>query len=304
MKFIWLLALLLISGKAFAWPDWVLQPAQNEQQLVGVGIGQTRVEAKELAMAEIVTQLSVRVETEQSQLLAKSGDQSRQEFRQQTRLSSLPFELFGVQEINSAQQEQQVAVMLAVDKSAMAITLADQVEALLDSYSQMSGDPVKGFVAAVKQMGLIPLGRNYLAAMRGLGYPNEAQELRHKALSEEILAAKSRVSVEVIGSKQHQQIYSYLATGFTASANAETRLWLRPELKWRTAKQAGRVVARADLQLSYQYPQSPFTVVHRQSLSADGVAFSQAQAKEQALNAIIEQLKQPPSEWNTGSDTL
>jgi len=99
--FVLLLAFACITS-AQSWPAWVLQSQQSDEYITAVGIGESRLTAKQAALADIVTQLSVDVSTEQVQLSSKQNTQSTGYFQQTTSLSSLPFTLTGTEELNSA----------------------------------------------------------------------------------------------------------------------------------------------------------------------------------------------------------
>ena len=94
----------VFNCSAQSWPDWVIKSHKSDEYITAVGIGESRLAAKQAALADITTQLSVDVNTQQLQTLKKQNNRVNNYFEQTTSLTSLPITLTGLEELNSINQ--------------------------------------------------------------------------------------------------------------------------------------------------------------------------------------------------------
>ena len=291
--FVLLLAFACITS-AQSWPAWVLQSQQSDEYITAVGIGESRLTAKQAALADIVTQLSVDVSTEQVQLSSKQNTQSTGYFQQTTSLSSLPFTLTGTEELNSAEQANLFALQLGVKKSVIVNTVKADLSVLF-RVSPSDKNSEQRFIWALQYSCLLSDATKKLAVLEYLSVAQPLIRTRLNTLLTDQSSALNDVACDVVGALSAHEIKSALNDALPHSGN--TQLWMRPQLRWYYANSKNSHSAKAILSLALTRSSSPFKVLLQHDLHAQETGATTNAAKQKVIQNLVQQLKAPPSTW-------
>jgi hypothetical protein len=282
------------STSVWAWPNWVTQLPQDSEYLVGVGVGDSRIAARQAAIAEIVTQLSIDYRVEQTQMLTKRLGKADSQFKQVSLLKSLPFTLEGIEELKFFQQDADFALLLGIKKNQLIKSLQTDL-AILHHITQPDGDAERQFIWALQQSETFLLLNKKLRVLTLLAgeQPKIKQRLEH--LLDIQNKALQAVSCDVIGNSNYSLIKSALNNALPHSG--KTRLWMRPNLKWKFATKGKQTLAKARLTLKLMRSQSPFSVLIQHDIEAQAKGSSREAAKAKAIKKLLGQLSAPASVW-------
>ncbi|KAA1153877.1 hypothetical protein EU510_08790 [Pseudoalteromonas sp. FUC4] len=282
------------SCSAQNWPDWVTQPQKSDEYITAVGIGESRLAAKQAALADIITQLSVDVSTQQIQKLTKQDNQSSNYFEQATTLTSLPFTLTGLEELDALEQNNLFALKMGVKKSILVKNLKSDLSKLSRIFAPKNNTEQR-FIWALKNSGELNVATKKLAVLEHLSGPKLFIQSTLNNLLTEQAKALNAVSCDVIGANNISEIKSALNNALPH--NGGTRLWVRPQIRWQYAKSNNKYSAKAILTLALTRSSTPFKVLLQQDLVAQESAATQEDAKQKATNNLVQQLKAPASQW-------
>ena len=282
------------SCSAQNWPDWVTQPQKSDEYITAVGISESRSAAKQAALADIITQLSVDVSTQQLQKLTKQDNQSSNYFEQATTLTSLPFTLTGLEELNALEENNLFALKMGVKKSVLVKNLKSDLSKL-SRISAPENNNEQRFIWALKNSGELNVATKKLAVLEHLSGPKLFIQSTLNNLLNEQVKALNAVSCDVIGANNISEIKSALNNALPH--NGDTRLWVRPQIRWQYAKSNNKYSAKAILTLALTRSSTPFKVLLQQDLVAQESAATQENAKQKATNNLVQQLKAPASQW-------
>lgn len=276
------------------WPNWVIQPQQSDEYITAVGIGESRLAAKQAALAEISTQLSVDVSTQQLQKLTKQNTQADSYFEQATTLSSLPFTLTGLVELKSLEKNNLFALKMGVSKSVLVKSLNSELTAL-SRLSVPKNNAEQRFIWALQNSAALEAAAKKLAVLEHLSGPNLSINSTLNYLLDEQALALNAVSCDVIGANDLSSIKSALNTALPQSGSV--KLWMRPQIHWQYSQSNKDHSVKAKLTLALTRSQSPFTVLLQHELFAQESAATQENAKQKVINNLVQQLKAPASKW-------
>ncbi|WMS92912.1 LPP20 family lipoprotein [Pseudoalteromonas sp. HL-AS1] len=282
------------SCSAQNWPDWVTQPQKSDEYITAVGIGESRLAAKQAALADIITQLSVDASTQQLQKLTKQDNQSSNYFEQATTLTSLPFTLTGLEELDALEQNNLFALKMGVKKSILVKNLKSDLSKLSRIFAPKNNTEQR-FIWALKNSGELNVATKKLAVLEHLSGPKLFIQSTLNNLLTEQAKALNAVSCDVIGANNISEIKSALNNALPH--NGGTRLWVRPQIRWQYAKSNNKYSAKAILTLALTRSSTPFKVLLQQDLVAQESAATQENAKQKATNNLVHQLKAPASQW-------
>lgn len=276
------------------WPEWVIQPQQSDEYITAVGIGESRLAAKQAALAEINTQLSVDVSTQQLQKLTKQNTQVDSYFEQATFLTSLPFTLTGLVELKSIEKNNLFALKMGVNKSVLINSLSSELAAL-SRLSVPKNNAEQRFIWALQNSAVLEVAVKKLEVLEHLSGPNPSINATLNYLLDEQAMALNAVSCDVIGANDLSTIKSVLNTVLPQSGSV--KLWMRPQMHWQYAQSNKNHLVKAKLTLTLTRSQSPFTVLVQHDLFAQESAVTQENAKQKVINNLVQQLKAPVSQW-------
>lgn len=279
---------------AQSWPAWVTEVQKSDEYITAVGMGGSRLAAKQAALADITTQLSIDINTRQTQILTKKDNTVSGFFQQETTLNSLPFTLAGVEELNYEVQGNFFALKIGVKKSVLAATLKSDLSEL--SYLvPPAKDAEKRFIWALQNTHKLNLAVKKVAVLEYLTGAEPSIQTTLKHLLNEQSNALSAISCDVIGAFNISEIKSALNDALPHSG--DTQLWMRPQLRWQYAQNNNQHSARATLTLALTQSSSPFKVLLQHDLYAQDSATTLENAKQKAIKNLVQQLKAPVSQW-------
>lgn len=282
------------SCSAQNWPDWVTQPQKNDEYITAVGIGESRLAAKQAALADITTQLSVDVNTQQLQTLKKQNNRVNNYFEQTTSLTSLPITLTGLEELNSINQNNLFALKVGIKKTTLIANLKSDLEGL-ERMDIPKKNAEQRFIWALQKSGELNLASKKVALLELLsGSKPFIKQTLNKLLNEQSIGLGA-VACDVIGANNISQIKSALNDALPHSGS--TRLWVRPQLRWQYAQSDNAYFAKANLTIVLTRSVSPFKVLLQHDISAQESASTQEIAKQNAINNLVKQIKAPASQW-------
>ncbi|GAB0109131.1 LPP20 family lipoprotein [Pseudoalteromonas distincta] len=284
----------VFSCSAQSWPDWVTQPQKSDEYITAIGIGESRLAAKQAAIADITTQLSIDASTQQLQKLIKQDNQASNYFEQATTLTSLPFTLTGLEELNALEKNNAFALKMGVKKSVLAKNLKSDLSKL-SLISVPKDNNEQRFIWALKHGGQLNIATKKLAVLEYISGPQLLMQKTLNNLLSEQAKALNAISCDVIGANNISEIKAALNNVLPHSGN--TRLWMRPQIRWQYAKSNNIYSAKASLTLALTRSSSPFKVLLQQDLFAQESAATQENAKQKAIYNLVQQLKAPASQW-------
>jgi len=279
---------------AQSWPAWVTEVQKSDEYLTAVGIGESRLAAKQAALADITTQLSIDINTRQTQTLTKKDNTASRFFQQETTLNSLPFTLAGIEELHFLQQGNAFALKMGVKKSVLVASLKSDLSAL--SYLvPPAKNAEKRFIWALQNSHKLNLAVKKLAVLEHLAGAQLSIQSVLKDLLNEQSNALNAISCDVIGALDVNEIKSALNDALPH--RGDTQLWMRPQLRWQYAQNNNQHSAKATLTLALTQSSSPFRVLLQHDLHAQDSATTLENAKQKVIINLVQQLKAPVSQW-------
>lgn len=289
-----LLVACVFNCAAQSWPDWVTKSHKSDEYITAVGIGESRLAAKQAALADITTQLSVDVNTQQLQTLKKQNNRVNNYFEQTTRLTSLPITLTGLEELNSLNQNNLFALKVGIKKATLIANLQTDLETLHQIVAPKK-NVERRFIWALQVTGKLNLASKKLALLEHLsGSKPFIKSTLNKLLKAHSLALDA-VACDVIGANNISQIKSALNDALPHSGS--TRLWVRPQLQWQFAHTNDKYLAKANLTIALTRSASPFKVLLQHDISAQESGSTREIAKQSVINNLVKQIKAPASQW-------
>ncbi len=289
MKRLWLL-LLLCSwvSFAYAWPDWVINPATEAGKITAVGIGQSSAEAKQNALADMTLQLTANVAVHQTQSLQANNSVSQSSFVQNSQISSLALSFHGVEQRRSIEQADQVAIELVADKQIIGKQITAELHQLLAD-SQLVGEHCLATALRLNQTRINTLN----SVLSVLQYPSQTAAINAALRQQQQCLAKYRI--RLVGARETQDIAATAMAHLPLQGTSE--VWFKPQLRWATATQNGQVMSRATFRFDFTESSSPYRSLLAGQLQVIGQASDEITAKDKAKQQLIELLRQPVSEW-------
>lgn len=282
------------SVSVYAWPEWVMHSPQYDNFIVGVGIGSDRIAARDAAMSEIVAQLSVDYKVEQTQVITSENGHAENKFKQTSSMNSLPFTLEGIEELNFAQSDNEIALLLGINKSTLISNLTNELAVVL-RLSNPPLQPSQKFIWALHYGSILDLANKRLRVLNMLGSDTQKLSNRLDFFMLERRQALEAVSCQVIASHELAVVKS--ALGSSLPQAGDTSLWVKANLKWKNAKRGSQHLAQANLLLTITENQSPFRVLHQRHLVTEGSGSSTEMAKSNAMQKLETQVQTPISNW-------
>ncbi|MDX1729047.1 MAG: LPP20 family lipoprotein [Pseudoalteromonas tetraodonis] len=279
---------------ADTWPDWVTSSNKDDEYITAVGIDKSRSAAKQAAIADITTQLSIDVNTRQLQTLKKQNNRVNNYFEQTTSLTSLPVTLTGLEELNSVNQNNLFALKVGIKKATLIANLQSDLEALHQIVAPQKNVEQR-FIWALKMTGELNLASKKLALLEHLSGSKPFIKSTLNKLLQAHSFALDAVACDVIGANNISQIKSALSDALPHSGS--TRLWVRPQLQWQFAHTNGKYLAKANLTIALTRSVSPFKVLLQHDISAQESASTREIAKQSVINNLVKQIKAPASQW-------
>ncbi|WP_394129028.1 hypothetical protein [Shewanella maritima] len=277
-----------------ATPEWVLNPPQNEEYILGVGVGSDRAEAKSAALSEIVSQLSIDFSVKQVQLISANDAVADVRFKQSSQMSSIPFSLEGIEELNSAKDEQQFALLLGIKKTTLIAGLHNRLT-ILSRLSPVKQNPNKRFIWALSYGQELDDANRRIRVLDLLGEDTSSYVALLTPLLKERRTALDLVTLRVIASQELAPIKSSILKSLPQTG--ESVLWLKANLTWKYDKQSVKPKVLANLHLTITEPEPPFKELYRHTLTAQATASSVKKAKQSAIDQLQTQVKSPISQW-------
>ncbi len=284
----------VFNCSAQSWPDWVTKSHKSDKYITAVGIGESRLAAKQAALADITTQLSVNVNTQQLQTLKKQNNRVNNYFEQTTSLTSLPITLTGLEELNSINQNNLFALKVGIKKATLIANLKSDLEGL-ERIDIPKNNVEQRFIWALQKSEELNLASKKVALLEHLSGPKPfIKQILNKLLNEQSIGLGA-IACDVIGANNISQIKSALNDALPHSGS--TRLWVRPQLRWQYAQSDNAYLAKANLTIVLTRSVSPFKVLLQHNISAQESASTQEIAKQNAINHLVKQIKAPASQW-------
>ncbi|PMG27556.1 hypothetical protein BCU94_04115 [Shewanella sp. 10N.286.52.C2] len=282
------------SASVYAWPEWVTHTPNNDDYIIGVGTGSDRIAARDAALSEIVAQLSVDYSVEQTQVITTKNSHAESQFTQTSQMSSLPFTLEGVEELEAAQVDTETALLLGIKKSTLIANLENEL-AILSRLSPPPAKPSQKFIWALRYDETLDVANKRLRVLSLLNASNSDFYQQLDGFMAHKRQAFDSVSCQVIASHELATVKSVLSSALPQGGN--TPLWVKANLKWKYANRGAKRLAQANLLLSITETKSPFRVLHQRNVVAEGVGADSAIAKSIALQQLETQLQDPISNW-------
>lgn len=284
----------VFNCSAQSWPEWVIQQQQSNTHITAVGIGENHLAAKQAAVADIVTQLSVDVSTQQQHTLSKRNGRASENFDQTTTANGLALTLTGLEVNDSVERNGLFALKVSVEKLQLINTLSAELSAL-SSITPPQNSPEQRFIWALQNSNTFSLASKKLAVLEYLTGTEHSYRATLKQLLAEQTHALNNITCRVVGAQNMGGIKSALNDALPQAGN--TLLWMRPQLRWQYARSGNDLSARAVLTLALTRSESPFTVLLQRDLFAQESAATQENAKQKVINNLVQQLKAPVSQW-------
>ena len=268
------------SCAATDWPNWVSQPLKSDDYITAVGIADNRTAAKQAALADIVTQLSVDVNTQQLQLLIKTEAKASGYFEQITTVKSLPMTLTGIKELNFSQQDRKFALQIGVKKTDIVSALTSDL-LVLSRLSPPNENIEQRFIWALQNTEVLSQASKKLAIVEHLSGPAVSTRSTLEYLLTQQSEALAAIACEVIGATTDHEIISALNSALPHSGS--TQLWMRPQLRWQYAKKNNHHSAKGFLTLALTQNSNPFKVLLKHNIIAQGRALTREKAKQDVI---------------------
>ncbi len=290
------LALLLATTYAFAWPEWDMQKLKFDDYIVGLGVADSRANARTLALAEIASQLSVSVSVKETQSSFKHGTIVDTKFNQSIQTSSLPFKLVGVEVLKTASKENKTAILLGVKKSTLVNTLNESISDLTSLAIPDTSAEYK-FIHVIESTPELHRKSQMLQVLEFL----EGNKLSFRAdlnkLRQEHLQVLNDISCQIIANSTPKSIVTAIDNKLTC--NGKTRLWIKPQLNWRLSTYEQVKHAQANLNIKFTRTINPFNTIKEYNIVAVASSKSIDIAKEEAVTQLVIKLNQPIHQWNS-----
>ncbi len=264
--------------------------------IVGLGVADNRADAREIALAEIVTQLSVDIKVSQSQYNEKRGSFTTSHYKQQIDSSSLPFELVGIEEIKSASQDQQAAVLMGIKKQRLINSLYRQVSNV-NSLELPDAKAENRFIFALEHKSELLRIEKMTRVLEVLDGKKPELQSRLDELTHSHARVLRQASCRIIGRSVHKSIVGALNNALRC--NGGNTLWVQPQLNWRYSGQNNLTFAQANLIIKFTRTVSPFNTLKEYGFVATASGTSKSMARDAAIKQLITFLNRPVHQWGS-----
>ena len=290
------LLLLLACKLAFAWPEMDMQKFKDNGYIVGIGVAESRVSAKSAALAEIVSQLSVNVRVSQTHSNLKRNSATETVFKQKLEVTSLPFELVGVEEIDSSSNKNNIAVALGVKKGLLVSSLKDELN-FLSKMSLPDSSVQYRFIHALENQAELNRAAKILPVLELLDGEQSKLSSTLSRLQADFEQALNQVSSQVIDNSSPSELIAAIDNKF--KWNGKTLIWVKPQLNWRYA--SGNQIKHVQAHLAIKFTQtvSPFSTLKEYSIIVTASGDTIESAKDAAIKQLVNIVNRPIRQWNS-----
>ncbi|RYV02380.1 hypothetical protein SOPP22_10015 [Shewanella sp. OPT22] len=290
------LLILLTCKLAFAWPEMDMQQFQDNGYIVGMGVAESRAGAKNEALAEIVSQLSINVRVNQTHSNVKRNSTTETVFKQQIGISSLPFELVGVEEIDSSSNKNNIAVVLGIKKAHLINSLKDELN-FLSKISLPDSSVQYRFIHALENQAELNRAAKILPVLELLDGEQRKLSSTLSRLQTDFQQALNQVSSQVIDNSSPSELIAAIDNKLKWSG--KTLIWVKPQLNWRYASSNQIKHVQAHLAIKFTHTVSPFNTLKEYSIITTASGDTIESAKEAAIKQLVDIVNRPIRQWNS-----
>ena len=126
-----------------------MQPPQSATHIMGVGVGKNKAQAHQAAVVDITSQLALSVAVKQDLVLSAKVNKTQTEFSQSSELTTLPFSLEGLEQVDIDIDGDETAILLSINKLAIVKQLQDDLNVLVN-LSPPAESTVQSFIWALQ----------------------------------------------------------------------------------------------------------------------------------------------------------
>ncbi|WP_133407938.1 LPP20 family lipoprotein [Parashewanella tropica] len=295
-KYLFGIALFLCSHSSWAWPEWVTTNSAKPEYITGVGVGASRAEAENAALAEITAQLLVQVNTNTSQWLEKNNQQTTNQFTQRTQTKTLPFKLVGIESLNSSTKRNQFAVQIGIKKRRL-IQVIDSELVNLKHLSVPESHIEQQFVWVVENQGKLARHADLVDIYQMLSGSQSTYRILLAKVTQQFNRVWRNLSCRVVTDSETAQFQTHIERQLPCGGNHE--IWIRPNIQWKHATAHGYKHAKASFIIQFMQASDPFLPIKTYQFEVMAKAKSIQKAKGIAIKQLSSQLQQPISLWES-----
>ena len=287
----------LSQAHAASKPEWIFKTTPSTEKLAAVGSGSSVAEARQIALGNILLQVSQSLEAGTSSVLTSEDGESNSRFRQVAIGRSLKLDVGHADIVRQWQDPEtgEVYLQLTVAKAGLIRALENRLSGITALSFPASSGQTDQLLWALKNLPPTQQGLRIEAALSGLGAAQPAA--RQHLLDQQEHARKvwQAAGVRVIAQQSLGTVARAIRPQLPTSTN--TALWLQLDNQTFHRQTNGQTEIKRVLSVNLKQPHAPFTSYHQSQLIAFGSGSSRASAEQAAEKALTDQLQQPLAHW-------
>lgn len=278
-------------------PSWVFEASQSTSRLQAVGAGNTVAEARQVALGNILLQVSQTLQADTNSIIASHNGTADTRFTQRARGQSLSLDIGQATVVHQWQDPDtgEVYLQLAVAKADLILALEDRLQRMSALRFPDTSSQTDQLLWALQHLESLALALQLERALSGLGaaQPNTRNRLIRN--QEQATSVWQAAGVRVIAKQSLTPVSSLISQRLPTSTN--TVLWLQLDQKTYHRQVNGRTQIKHVLSADLKQPHSPFTTYYQGELIAQGSGPDRKSATYAAEQALTNQLNQPLANW-------
>lgn len=288
---------LSLSAAAQELPDWVFKSENTNKQLTAVGSGASIAQAKRIAIAEIIAQVSQSVSAESVSVAEKKLKKAGQYFKQSVLSKTLSIDVNEVTVNKQFVDEASgvIYVQANINKQQLTRFLEDELTPLATLKFPVNSSTIDKVLWALKYRETNEYGLRLERALASLGVANKTLRVRFRDNLSDVAKVWQRYGVRIIADRTLQSLTGTINQQLPSAT--KTVLWLQFKPSYKTRQKEGTHQHKLNLVVELTQPHSPFKVFYQKHISVVGTGMSPEQAKNQAVEQLHSILDTPIQNW-------
>lgn len=278
-------------------PAWVFETPQSGSSLHSVGSGNTVTEARQVALSNILLQVSQTLQANTHSTIASQNGVANTQFQQEAKGKSLTLDI-GQAKVTRQWRDpntNEVYLQLAVAKTVLIRALEGRLTKMAMLQFPDASSQTDQLLWALKHLESLDLGLHLERSLAALeaGQPNTRERLTHN--QKKAMSVWQTAGVRIIAKQSLASISNLISQRLPTSTN--TALWLQLDRQTYYRVANGQTEIKSVLFLDLKQPHSPFTSYHKREVVALAVGSDRHSAALAAKQTLADKLNQPLANW-------
>ncbi|PFG52247.1 hypothetical protein ATG98_1255 [Marinobacter sp. LV10R520-4] len=295
--FIALFYMFALPAHAAQKPAWIFEAPQSGPSLQSVGSGNTVAEARQVALGNILLQVSQTLQANTRSIIESHNGVANTQFQQKAQGKSLNLDISQTKIARQWRDPDTSDVYLQI-----AVAKTDLVRALEDRLAKMAvlrfpdtSSQTDQLLWALKHLESLDLGLRLDRALTALGAGQPDTRAHLAGNQKKAMSIWQTAGVRIIAKQSLDSISNLIRQRLPTSTN--TALWLQLNQQTYHRLANGRTEIKKVLSINLKQPHSPFTSYYQREVVALAAGPDRSSAALAAEQALADKLNQPLANW-------